>query len=86
MQASTPVAGNADRYADIVAKHAKLRRLIGAAGEVAEIGYSGRGDVDEALSRAEALICEVTRGAGFRVSARPAAEAAVAPRPGLVLS
>ena len=59
MQASTPVAGNAAHYADIVAKHATLRRLIGAAGEVAEVGYSRPADVDEALDRAESLIFAV---------------------------
>ena len=64
MQASTPVAGNAAHYARIVAKHATLRRLIGAAGEVAEVGYSRPGDVDAALDHAESLIFAVASSGG----------------------
>ena len=62
MQASTPVAGNAARYADIVAKNATLRRLIGAAGEVAELAYSRPADVDAALDQAESLVFAVASG------------------------
>ena len=63
MQASTPVAGNAARYADIVAKNATLRRLIGAASEVAELAYSRPADVDAALDEAESVIFKVAGGA-----------------------
>ena len=62
MQAGTPVAGNAARYADIVAKNATLRRLIGAAGEVAELAYSRPADVDAALDEAESLVFAVAGG------------------------
>ena len=62
MQASTPVAGNAAHYAEIVAKNATLRRLIGAAGEVAELAYSRPGDVDAALDQAESMIFSVASG------------------------
>lgn len=59
MQASTPVAGNAEHYAEIVAKNATLRRLIGAAGEVAELAYSKPADIESALDQAESLIFKV---------------------------
>ena len=62
MQAGTPVAGNAARYADIVAENATLRRLIGAAGEVAELAYSRPADVDAALDHAESLVFAVAGG------------------------
>ena len=62
MQASTPVAGNAARYAVIVAERATLRRLIGAGGEVAELGYSQPADVDAAVDEAEAMIFAVAGG------------------------
>lgn len=62
MQASTPVAGNAAHYAEIVAKNATLRRLIGAAGEVAELAYGRPADVDAALDQAESMIFSVASG------------------------
>ena len=62
MQASTPVAGNASHYAEIVAKNATLRRLIGAAGEVAELAYSRPTDIQQALDEAESLIFSVAGG------------------------
>ena len=63
MQASTPVAGNAARYAGIVASNATLRRLIGAASEVAELAYSRPADVEAALDEAESVIFKVAGGA-----------------------
>ena len=38
LQANTPATSNASRYARIVEEHALLRRLIGVAGEIAELG------------------------------------------------
>ena len=63
MQANTPVAGNADRYAAIVARCADFRLLLGAASEVVEMAYSQPGDVEEALDAAEALISRAGRQA-----------------------
>src|SRR5437764_8819477 len=40
LQANTPATSNAARYARIVEEHSLLRRLIGVAGEIAELGYS----------------------------------------------
>ena len=41
MQAGTPTTTNAAHYARIVAEHSVSRRLIGVAGEISELGYSG---------------------------------------------
>ena len=59
LQASTPAVSNAARYARIVEEHALLRRLIGAAGEIAELGYSVPEDVEQVIDRAESLMFEV---------------------------
>jgi replicative DNA helicase len=56
---STPATTNAARYASIVEEYALLRRLIGVAGEIAELGYSVPDDVSKALDRAESLVYEV---------------------------
>ena len=45
LQAGTPATTNAGRYARIVEEHALLRRLIGVAGEIAELGYGLPDDV-----------------------------------------
>lgn len=50
-----------DRYADIVAGKAKLRRLIDAAGTIADEAYSERQDVAEITDDSEKLILQVTR-------------------------
>ncbi|MHB1488595.1 MAG: replicative DNA helicase [Acidimicrobiales bacterium] len=57
--ANTPAISNAGRYATIVAEHALLRRLIGAANEIAELGYDMPDDVTAAVDRAESLVFEV---------------------------
>ncbi len=59
LQANTPATTNAGRYARIVEEHALLRRLIGVAGEIAEMGYGVPEDVAEAVDRAETLVFEV---------------------------
>jgi len=61
LQAGTPAIGNATRYARIVEEHALLRRLIGAAGDIAELGYSLPDDVPAAIDEAEALVFEVAQ-------------------------
>lgn len=61
LMANTPAIGNAGRYAQIVVEHALLRRLIGAAGEIAEIGYGVPEDVPAALDEAEALVFDVAQ-------------------------
>ena len=59
IMSSTPATTNAARYARIVEEYALLRRLIGVAGEIAEIGYSVPEDVTKAMDRAESLVYAV---------------------------
>jgi replicative DNA helicase len=59
MQNSTPVIGNASRYAKIVIDTAALRRLIGVASEIAEIAYAEPDDVAKALDDAESRVFSV---------------------------
>jgi replicative DNA helicase len=61
LQGSTPATSNAARYARIVEEHALLRRLIGVAGEIAELGYSLPDDVESAVDRAETMMFEVAQ-------------------------
>jgi len=61
LQAGTPSVGSAARYGRIVEEHAMLRRLIGVAGEIAEIGYEPPDDVAMAVDRAESLVFDVAQ-------------------------
>src|SRR5437868_12942119 len=64
LEARTPATSNAARYARIVEDHALLRRLIGVAGEIAEIGYDLPDDVAMAIDRAEAMVYELAQRRG----------------------
>jgi replicative DNA helicase len=59
LQANTPATANAGRYGRIVEEHALLRRLIGVANEIAELGYSVPEDVTAVVDRAESMVFEV---------------------------
>jgi replicative DNA helicase len=59
IQAATPASANAGHYARIVNELALLRRLIGVAGDIAEMGYDTPDDVTETLDRAESMVFEV---------------------------
>jgi len=59
LQGAPAAIGSATRYAHIVEERAMLRRLITAASEIAEIGYSVPDDVTAALDRAESMIFDV---------------------------
>jgi replicative DNA helicase len=61
LQVNTPSTANASHYARIVEEHALLRKLVGVAGEIAELGYSVPEDVSEAVDRAEAMVFEVAQ-------------------------
>ncbi|MBA3653566.1 MAG: replicative DNA helicase [Actinobacteria bacterium] len=61
LQAGTPATSNAARYAHIVEEHSQLRKLIAAAGEIAELGYDLPDDVQAAVDRAEQLVFEVAQ-------------------------
>lgn len=59
LQSDTPATTSASRYARIVREMAQLRRLAGAAAEIAEVAYSLPSDVPAAVDTAEALIFAV---------------------------
>jgi replicative DNA helicase len=61
LQAGTPATSNAARYARIIHEHALLRRLIGVAGEIAEMAYDLPDDVVEAVDRAESMVFDVAQ-------------------------
>ncbi len=61
LQSGTPAISNASRYARIVEEFSLLRRLIGVAGEIADLGYSLPDDVSVVIDRAETLVFEVNQ-------------------------
>jgi replicative DNA helicase len=58
--ACVPTAANAGYYARIVRERAMLRRLVEVGTRIVQLGYSGDGDADEIVDRAEAEIYGVT--------------------------
>ena len=61
IQDRTPATTNASRYAQIVSELALLRRMIGVANEIAELGYQRPDDVIKAVDEAEARIYDVAQ-------------------------
>jgi replicative DNA helicase len=61
LQAGTPATSNAGRYAKIIEDHALLRRMIGVAGEIAELSYDLPDDVAKAVDHAESMVFEVAQ-------------------------
>ncbi|MGH9029320.1 MAG: replicative DNA helicase, partial [Acidimicrobiales bacterium] len=61
LQVNTPSTANATHYARIVEEHSLLRKLVGVAGEIAELGYSVPEDVAAAVDSAEAMVFEVAQ-------------------------
>jgi len=57
---SVPTAANAGYYAKIVRDHAIMRRLVEAGTKIVQLGYSGEGEVDDAVDQASAEIFQVT--------------------------
>ncbi len=57
---SVPSAVYVEHYGHIVERTAVLRRLIGAAGQIAALAYEDSDDVDETVDRAEQLIFGVS--------------------------
>ena len=70
LQAGTPVATNAGRYALIVYEHAVLRKLISTAQSIADLGYSQPDDVVEAVDTAEQMMFDVAQGRVSDTTAR----------------
>jgi replicative DNA helicase len=58
--ASVPTAANAGYYARIVRERAILRRLVEVGTRIVQLGYSGDGDADDLVDRAEAEVYSVT--------------------------
>jgi len=58
--ASVPTAANAGYYARIVRERAILRRLVEVGTRIVQLGYTGDGDADELVDRAEAEVYGVT--------------------------
>ena len=61
IKANTPATSSAARYASIVEENALLRRLIGVAGEIAEMGYGLPEDVTAAVDQAESMVFDVAQ-------------------------
>lgn len=57
--ATVPTSVYADHYARIVSRTATMRNLIGAAGEIAGLGYEQDADVDDTLRQAEDLLFRI---------------------------
>jgi len=58
--ASVPTAANAGYYARIVRERAIMRRLVEAGTRIVQFGYSGDGDADDMVDRAQAEVYAVT--------------------------
>ncbi len=58
--AAVPTAANAGYYARIVRERAILRRLVEAGTRIVQMGYTGEGDVDSVVDRAQAEVYDVT--------------------------
>ncbi|MGO9294989.1 MAG: replicative DNA helicase, partial [Streptosporangiaceae bacterium] len=59
--ASVPTAANAGYYARIVRERALLRRLVEVGTRIVQLGYTGDGDADEIVDRAEAEVYGITQ-------------------------
>ncbi len=55
-----PTAANANYYGRIVREQAILRRLVEAGTRIVSMGYTGTGDVDQMVDRAQAEVYDVT--------------------------
>ena len=55
-----PIVANASRYAEIVARTAMLRGLIGAGTRIVNLGYEAPDDLREVAEEAERLIFQIT--------------------------
>jgi replicative DNA helicase len=64
--ASVPTSAHIEYYARIVNRTHTSRRLIGAAGEIASLGYEGGADIHQALGQAEELLFNIRSGQKVR--------------------
>jgi len=63
---TVPTSVHIEHYGHIVQRTSVMRQLIGAAGEIASIGYEGSTDTEGTLRRAEELLFRVRTGRGTR--------------------
>ena len=63
---STPTSVHLEHYGHIVQRTSVMRQLITAARNIADIGYDGGSDVENALDRAEEMLFRVRTGRGTR--------------------
>ncbi|MCH7616332.1 MAG: replicative DNA helicase [Chloroflexi bacterium] len=61
-----PTSVGVENYASIVQRDATYRKMITAAGQIAQIAYQGGADVGGALGQAETLIAAVRQGESLR--------------------
>jgi replicative DNA helicase len=61
-----PTTVGVEDYARIVARDAVYRRLISAAGRIAQIAYEGGPDLDSVLNRAETMLLALRSGEALR--------------------
>lgn len=59
LSAEVPSTANAEEYARIIAEKSSLRRLIDAAGQIVEKGYSPESSAEEVLEFAESRVFEI---------------------------
>ncbi|HEY66403.1 MAG TPA: replicative DNA helicase [Caldilineae bacterium] len=55
-----PTAIHVEHYAQIVERTATLRRLISAAGQIAQLAYEDTGEIEEIVDRAEEIIFSIS--------------------------
>ena len=61
-----PTSVGVEHYAGIVQRDATYRKLISAAGHIAQLAYEGGADIGEVMGRAETLIAGVRQGETLR--------------------
>jgi replicative DNA helicase len=64
--ADLPTVVGVEYYAEIVARDSTYRRMISAAGTIAQIGYEGGSDLDASLNKAETLLMALRSGEALR--------------------
>ena len=61
-----PTSVGVEHYATIVQRDATYRKLISAAGHIAQLAYEGGADVGDVLGRAETMVAQVRQGDTLR--------------------
>lgn len=56
LQSATPASANASHYMRIIVEHSSLRRIIHAAGDIAELAYDDSNDAESVLVRSQEML------------------------------